>query len=218
MRQRDRFGSFIADVRYALRQAKRAPGFTMLAIGTLALGIGATTTMFTLVDDVLLRPLPFPHPERLMMVFGADSAKNEIQEVSSADWLDWRRAQGLESSALYSFLFRQGIIVGDSAVRVDAEIVFGRLLQGLLVPTIHRRPRIHERRSADRRCQSSSSASDFGADSVGADPRLDDATSNLRPRVYHRRRRRGKEARNSLREIRPLDADRRSRFSRARRE
>jgi putative ABC transport system permease protein len=131
MRQRDRLGSFIADVRYALRQAQRAPGFTALAIATLALGIGATTTMFTLVDSVLLRPLPFPHPERLMMLFGADSAKNEIQEVSSADWLDWRRAQSLESSALYSFQFRQGIIVGDSAVRVNSETVSGEFFKVL---------------------------------------------------------------------------------------
>jgi len=125
MRQRDRFGSFVADVRYALRQARRAPGFTALSVATLALGIGATTTMFTLVDSVLLRPLPFAHPERLVMLYGADSAKNEVRMVSSADWLDWRRARSLESSALFSFPYRQGVVVGDSAVRVNATSVSG---------------------------------------------------------------------------------------------
>jgi putative ABC transport system permease protein len=131
MRQRDRFGSFLADVRYTIRQARRAPSFTALAIGTLALGIGATTTMFTLVDRILLRPLPFPHAEQLVMVYGADSAKNDVQLVSSADWLDWRRAQSIESSALFSFPNRQGIIVGDSAVRVNSENVSGEFFEVL---------------------------------------------------------------------------------------
>jgi len=125
MRQRDRFGSFASDVRYALRQASRSPTFTALAVATLALGIGATTTMFTLVYAVLLRPLPFAHPERLVKIYGADSAKHAIQLVSAADWLDWRHAQSLESSALYSFPGRLGIIIGDSAVRVTSETVTG---------------------------------------------------------------------------------------------
>jgi len=131
MRQRDRVGSLIADIRYALRQARRAPAFTALAIATLALGMGATTTMFTLVDNILLRPLPFPHAERLVMLYGADSAKTRIEMVSSADWLDWRHAQSLESSALFSFPFRQGIIVGDSAIRVTSETVSGEFFKVL---------------------------------------------------------------------------------------
>ena len=131
MRQRDRFGSFVADVRYALRQARRAPMFTALAIGTLALGMGATTTIFTLVDTVLLRPLPFAHAERLVKLYGADSAKRPIRLVSSADWLDWRRAQSIESSALYSFQNRQGIVVADSAVRVTATNVSGEFFRVL---------------------------------------------------------------------------------------
>jgi putative ABC transport system permease protein len=125
MRQRDRFGAVGSDLRYAVRQARRAPGFTALAIATLAVGIGATTAMFTLVERVLLRPLPFPHAERLVMLASLDSAKNRITMVSSADWIDWRRARALESSALYGIPFRQSIVIGDTAARVDAERVSG---------------------------------------------------------------------------------------------
>jgi putative ABC transport system permease protein len=121
MRQRDRFGSFVADLRYAIRQARRAPGFTALTIATLALGIGATTTMFTLLDRVLLRPLPFSHPEQLVRLQGLDSAKNKIETVSSADWLDWRLARSISSSAIYSIPFRLDVVAGDSAIRVDAD-------------------------------------------------------------------------------------------------
>ncbi len=93
MRHRDRLGSLMADLRYARRQAARAPGFTALASITLAIGIGATTTMFTLVDHVLMRPLPFPHAEQLLSVSGMDSSGNQISMISSADWLDWRQAR-----------------------------------------------------------------------------------------------------------------------------
>ena len=56
------------DIRYAARQLLRSPGFTAVAVMTLTLGIGATTAIFTLVYDVMLRPLPFTYPDRLVTV------------------------------------------------------------------------------------------------------------------------------------------------------
>jgi len=56
------------DLRYALRQLGKTPGLAMLAILTLALGVGANTAIFTIIESVLLRPLPYPHSDRLLVI------------------------------------------------------------------------------------------------------------------------------------------------------
>jgi predicted permease len=131
VRNRDVLGSVVADLRTATRQAKRAPGFTAIAIGALALGLGATTAIFTLVERIVLRPLPFPHAEQLLAVSGLDSASREAFTVSSADWLDWRSSTALQSSAIYSFPYRQGIVAGDSAMRLTAVTATGGMFRVL---------------------------------------------------------------------------------------
>lgn len=82
-----------ADLRFALRQLRKSPGFAFTAILTLALGIGTTTAIYSLIDGVLLKPLPLPHPEQLVAVHTAETHPGQTPDptnTSYPNYLDWR--------------------------------------------------------------------------------------------------------------------------------
>src|SRR4051794_17837758 len=79
----------LRDVRYAARLLVRAPAFTAIALVTLALGIGANTAIFTVLNAVLLRPLPYAEPDRLMQI-GERGHTGEPGNVGFATFIDWR--------------------------------------------------------------------------------------------------------------------------------
>ena len=93
--------TLLQDLRYGARRLARTPGFTAVAALTLALGIGANTAIFSVVDAVLLRPMPYGEPERLVLVWDRmERSAIERAPVSSPDLADFRRlAEGFEGFA-----------------------------------------------------------------------------------------------------------------------
>jgi putative ABC transport system permease protein len=95
---------WLQDVRYGMRNLMKASSFSIVSVLTLAVGIGATTAIFSIVNAALLRPLPYPDPARLVSVFSVNPAPNGgLWVVSPADFRDWRElSKGFESLAAFS--------------------------------------------------------------------------------------------------------------------
>lgn len=96
--------SFLRDLGYALRTLRRAPGFAFISILVMAVGIGANASIFTVIRSVLLRPLPFPHPDRLVALYGQNDLDKPDSDniVAAGDFYEWQKAShGFEQMALW---------------------------------------------------------------------------------------------------------------------
>jgi putative ABC transport system permease protein len=96
--------TLLQDLHHALRMLRKNPGFTAVAVLTLALGIGANTAIFTVVNAVLLRPLPYPDPDRIVHFIWSwrDAEGQKIEGISIPEFVAWRdQAQALQDFSLF---------------------------------------------------------------------------------------------------------------------
>src|SRR6202020_2400829 len=94
--------TLLADIRHSIRILIKSPGFTVIAVLALALGIGANTAIFSVIDKVLLAPLPFPESERIMRVERKFPNGNGTS-ISIPKFMAWRKSQSFQSMAAYDF-------------------------------------------------------------------------------------------------------------------
>jgi len=127
---------FLRDFRYSLRALQKNPAFAILAIVTIALAVGANTSVFTAVNGVLLKSFSFPAVERLVLVSGVSKSLPEM-EVSYLDYLDWRAEQKVFVD-LAARTSAGGVISGIG----EPERVFGRYVTASFFSTLRVQPQI----------------------------------------------------------------------------
>ncbi len=127
--------SFWQDLRYGARMLGRNPGFTAVALMTLALGIGANTAIFTVIDGVLLRPLPYEEPDRLVMLWESDPRRNiEQQKVAPPNLVDWRNQnRSFEDIAYWSTSGEFNLVTSDGSEKARCAYVTSSLFSTLRV-------------------------------------------------------------------------------------
>lgn len=142
------------DVRYALRILAKSPGFTLVALLTLAIGVGANTAIFTLVDSVLLRPLPYPQSNQLVSVGDVQPPNNITSPADFAEFTSWR-----ETKQIFSDMAAYFATQFDMTGQGEAERFSGIRASASLLPMLGIQPVIgrgftpgEETRSAERVC------------------------------------------------------------------
>lgn len=108
--------NLLQDIRYGIRTLAKNPGFTVVAVMTLALGIGANTAIFSVVESVLLRPLPYPQPESLVQIWNTYLPQIPQIGLSPGDYTDWRQ-QNASFSEMGAYVWIRAEIQPDSRGR-----------------------------------------------------------------------------------------------------
>ena len=131
------FGDLTQDIRYALRVLAKNPAFTIIAVIALALGIGANSAIFSVVDAVLLRPLPFKHPEQLVMLWENAAHQGFPKNTPSpANFLDWQK-QAQSFTGIAAMAERSFNLTGvGEPERLDGRRVSANLFELLGVPAM----------------------------------------------------------------------------------
>src|ERR1051325_3457507 len=114
---------FWQDVRYGFHTLVKNPGFTLIAVVSLALGIGVNTTMFSLLDAILLRSLPVQHPEQIVDIATRESGGDPHTDFSYPLYASLRDHNGVLSGVIAYADFSVGLAAGDQTERINAEFV-----------------------------------------------------------------------------------------------
>jgi putative ABC transport system permease protein len=114
--------NLLRDARYGMASLGREPGFAVIAVGLLALGIGANTAMFSVVDAVLLKPLPFPEPERMVRVWETPTP-TERNGTTTLTFLDWKRQRDIFEALSVECPVTAAVATGDYPERVKGKQV-----------------------------------------------------------------------------------------------
>ena len=139
--------TFLQDLRYAARMLLKSPGFTLVAVLTLALGIGANTAIFSFIDAALLKPLPYGEPERILMVLEKPPGGGR-NGISTLNFLDWKNQNTVFEGMAAVTGRSMTMSGGNEPVRVG---VWQRLEQRLVDEAENRRVRPDpERQRQDR--------------------------------------------------------------------
>ena len=149
LRDEARSETMLQDIRYALRSSLRRPAFSILVVLTLGVGVGANSAMFSIVNSVLIHPLPYERSEELVYIFGAFKG-GEQASISPADFLDYRERQTLFSSLAARTVFGTAVISGgDRPERVPASIATANFFSTLgIQPFLGRAFRADEEQGA----------------------------------------------------------------------
>ena len=161
----------LQDIRFSVRKFKRTPGFTLVILLTLALGIGANTAIFTLVDSILLRPLPYPESEELVRVHLTAPEREVFRgSFSLPDGQDLgARARLLDAMGLYSTLPSDLVLTeGDQAREINTAYVSGGFFPAMATPALLGRTLLPEEEEGDNRVLVLSH--DFWLREMGGDP------------------------------------------------
>jgi len=128
--------SLFADVRFALRWLRKSPGFALVAIASLAIGIGFNTALFTLVDALLFRPLPVERPDRLVDVFTSGGDGDQYSTTSYPDFLDFKAQNDVFADMLAYSPSMDAVKLTDRSRLAMGETVTGNYFQLLGVKAI----------------------------------------------------------------------------------
>lgn len=187
VRRAELWGSWWQDIKYAARGLRRAPGFSLVVLLTLALGIGASTAMFSVVRGVLLRPLPYPDAERVVRIWPVNQgAGKDRGDIGQTEFEDWKR-ELTQFEAIGAFrTFETGTVYGETQ---DPEYVPSTYVTDGFFGALGTHPELGRTFQPEEHVRGTNSAvvvsHGFWQHQLGADPRVVGHSITLDGKLYN---------------------------------